>query len=129
MELIEKVLEGNIGQGLGLSSYVYVLLCLNGLVKAVRITAARHNTPGKLVYNKDFTVFYHIVLIPEHQVIGTKSKNNIMLNFQILRIRQILNMEKLLNLSYALLGQVYNLILFIYDKVPGLCDFLTHNSI
>ena len=38
-------------------------------------------------------------------------------------------MEELLDLFYALCRKVYDLIFFIYDKVSGLLDLLTHNGI
>ena len=58
---------------------------------------------------------------------GTKCKCNIMLNLQILRICQVFNMEKFLNLMNALLCKVYDLIFFIFNEVTKLyeaCDIL-----
>ena len=63
-----------------------------------------------------------------HQVMGAKCKCNIMLDFQILRICQVFNMEKFLNLMNALLCKVYDLIFLIYNEVTCLDNFFTHDS-
>ena len=52
-----------------------------------------------------------------------------MLDFQILRIRQVINMEVLLHLLHTLLGKVYGLFLLVYDKVTGLFNFFSQNRI
>ena len=128
-ELIKEVLEGDGSQSPGLSSYVYVLLCLNGLVETVGIPAARHNTASELVNDQYLVVLYHIVLIPEHHVIGTEGQDDIMLDLQVLRIGQVFNMEELLHLLNAFGRQVYNLILLIDNEISGLLDLLAHDSV
>ncbi len=52
-----------------------------------------------------------------------------MLNLQILRIRQVINLEETLHLGHTLCSQVYHLILFIDDKITGLLAFHTHDGI
>ena len=52
-----------------------------------------------------------------------------MLDFKVLRISQVLNVEELLHLPDALLGQVHHLILFIHNKIPGLLNLLTHDGV
>ena len=54
-----------------------------------------------------------------HQVMCTKCKSNIMLDFQIFRISQVLNMEEILNLMNTLLCQIDDLILLIYNEVTA----------
>ena len=39
----------------------YMLFCLDGLMESVGVTAARHDTAGKLINNENLVVFYHIV--------------------------------------------------------------------
>ena len=129
VELVEEVLEGNRSQSLALPTHIYMLLCLNRLMQSVRITTARHNTSGKLINNQNLIVLYYIVLITEHQVVCPKSKNNIVLNLQILRICQVFNMEEFLNLADTILCQVYDLILFIYNKVSSFLNVLPHNGV
>ena len=98
-------------------------------MQTIRVTAARHDTSGKLIDNQNLIVLYHVILIPEHQIVGTQSKNDIMLNLQILRICQVFNMEILLNTLYAIRSQIDNLILFIDDKVTGLLNLFAQNCI
>ena len=52
-----------------------------------------------------------------------------MLDLQVLRIRQIFNMEELLDFFDAFFRQVYHFILFIDHKVAGLLDVLAHNGV
>ena len=52
-----------------------------------------------------------------------------MLDFQIVRIRKVFNMEKLLHLMHALSGQIYNLVLLIYNKISVLFHFHAHDSV
>ena len=101
-ELIKEVLEGDGGQGPGLSSYVYVLLRLDGLMETVGVTAARHDTSCELIDDQDLVVLYYIILIPEHHVIGAEGQDDVVLDLQVLRISQVFNMEELLYLLNAL---------------------------
>ncbi len=52
-----------------------------------------------------------------------------MLNLQILRIRQVLNVEELLDLLDTVLGQIDILLLLIDNKISGLLNILAHNGI
>ena len=51
-----------------------------------------------------------------------------MLDLQVLRICQVLDMEEVLNLMNALFRQVYDFVFFIDDEVAGLGDLLTHDG-
>ena len=98
---------------LAFTAYIYMLFCFDCLMQTIRITAARHNTSGKFINDQDFVIFYYIVLIAEHQVVGTKCKDDIVLDLQILRISQVINVEVFLYLLDALFSQVDYFILFI----------------
>ena len=76
------------------------------LMQAVGITAPRHDTAGELIHNQHLVVPDNVVMISVHEVVGAKCQNNIMLNLQILRIRQILQMEITLHLLHALGSQI-----------------------
>ena len=52
-----------------------------------------------------------------------------MLNFQVLRIREVLDLEETLHLTDTFGGQVHYLVLFIDNKVTGFLSFDTHNGI
>ena len=127
--LVEEILEGDIRQRLALALHLHMLLGLNRLVQTVGIAAARHNAARELVYDQHLIVLHHIILIPEHQIVGPQSQNDVVLDLQILRIRQVVNMEILLHPLYAVGSQVYNLILFIDDEISGLGDLLAHDGV
>ena len=59
----------------------------------------------------------------------TKSQYDIMLDLQILRISQVVDLEELLYLSHTFCGQVDNLILLIHNEVACLFLFNTHQDI
>ena len=127
-ELVEEVLERDSRQSFALPFYLNMLLRLNGLVQTVGVAPARHDTACKLIHDKHFIVLHHIVLVPEHEVIGPQSQNDVVLDLQVLRIRQVLNMEEFLHFLHALLSQVDDLVLLIDDKVPCLLDLLAHDG-
>ena len=126
---IEEILEGDGGQRLAFPAYLHMLLGLDGLVQAVGIPASRHDTSRKFIYDQHLVVLHHIILITEHQIMGPQRQDNIMLNLQVLRIRQVLDVEEILHLLHALLGQVHHLILLIDNEVAGLHDFLAHDGV
>ena len=128
-ELIEEVLEGNGCQRSGLSLHLHVFLRFNCLVQTVGITPSVHDTSGKFVDNQNLVILHNIVHIPLHQVVRPKGKNDIVLDFQILGIRQVIDMKIFLYLLHTLLGQVYGLFLLVYDEITGLLDFLSKDGI
>ena len=91
-------------------------------MQSVGITASRHDTSGKLIDDQNLIVFYHIILIPEHQVVGTQRKNDIVLDLHVLRIGKVFNVEEFLYFMNTLFRQGYNLIFFVDNKVSGV-DF------
>ena len=129
VKLVEEVLECDRGKGLALSLDLYMLLCLDSLMQSVRITTTRHDTSGKLIYDKYLIILYHIVLIFEHEVVRTKRKYDIVLDFKILRICKVLDMEELFYLFHTILCKVYDLVLLIYDEITGLVLDNAHDGI
>ena len=106
-----------------------MLLRLDCLVKAVRVAPSGHDASRKSVYNKYLVVLHHIVLITEHQIMGAKRQNDIMLDLQVLRIGEILNMEKVLHLLHACFRQIDDLILLIDDEITRLLLHYAHDGI
>ena len=126
--LIKEVLERDSGQSLALPLHLNFFLGFNSLVQTVRIPPAGHDTPCKFIHNEYFVVFYHIILISVHQIVGPQRQNNIVLDLQIFRVREIFNGEKFLHFFHTVLCQSNNLILLIDNEVPGLYDFFAHDS-
>ena len=129
VKFVEEVLECNGCKCLALSLNLYMLLRLDCLMQTIGITASRHDTSGKLIYNHNLIVLYNVILITEHQIMCTKCKNYIVLDLKVISICKVFNMEKLLNLVHTLLGKIDNLVLFINDKVSGLFLLNSHDGI
>ena len=126
---IKEILERNRCQGLALSFYLHMLFCFDRLVQTVGITSAGHQTAGKFIHDDDFIFLNHIILIPEHQIVGPQRQDHIVLDLDIFRIRQVFNLEEFLYSAHAFRSQVHLLIFFIYNKITGLLDVLSHNGI
>ena len=125
---VEEVLEGDGCKSLTLSFNLNMLFRLDRLMKTIGITTARHDTSGKFIDDQDLVIFYNVILIFMHQVMCTKGKDNVVLDLQILRICQVLDIKEFLNLLDTLLGKVDDLIFLIYNEVTGLDNFLTHDG-
>ena len=59
----------------------------------------------------------------------TQRQNDVMLDFNIFRVCQIIDLEELFDLLDTLCGQIYDLVLLIDNKVSGLFSFHTHDGI
>ena len=105
-----------------------MLLRLDGLMQAIRIAASWHDTSGKLIHDQDLIILHHIILIPEHQVVGPQRQNNVVLDLNILRIRKILDLKEFLYFLNTVRRQSDDLVLFIYDEITGLCDLFSHDG-
>ena len=125
---VEEVLESDGCKSFALSFNLNMLFRLDRLMKTIGITAAWHDTSGKLINNKDLVIFYNVILIFVHQVVCTKCKDDVVLDLQVLRICQVLDIKEFLNLLDTLLSKVDDLIFFIYNEVTCLDNFFTHDS-
>ena len=96
-------------------------------MKTIRVASARHNTSGKVINDEDLIIFDDVVLIAVHEIIGAKSKIYIMLDLQVLRVGQILNMEKLLDFADTVLSKSNQLVFLIDDEVARLGNLLAHD--
>ena len=106
-----------------------MLLRLDGLMETVGVTAARHDTSCELIDDQDLIILDHIVLIAEHEVVGTERKDDVVLNLKVLRICEVVDMEECLDLLDTLFCQVYDLLFLIYDEITCLGDLLAHDSV
>ena len=129
LKFIKEILEGNVGERLALPLHLHMLLRLNRLMQTVGITPPRHDTPCKLIHDHNLIVGHHVILIAEHQVMRPQSQYDIMLDFQIFRIRQVLDLEEALHLGNALCSQVHHLVLLVHDEVSGLLPLHAHDGI
>ncbi len=128
-KFIKQILKCDGRQRLALPLYLDMLLRLDRLMQAVRIAASRHDAPGKLIDDKHLLVLHHIILVAEHQVVRAQRQDDIVLDLQIFRVGQVLNMEELLHLLHAVLGEVDVLFFLAYDKIPALLNILAHDGV
>ena len=113
----EVVLEGDGGQGLVLAGHGDVLLSLDGLVQAVGVAPAEHQTAGELVHDDNLAVLHHIVDVPLHHAVGLDGLVDVVGEGSVLRVGQILHVEELLRLGDAPGGEHGGLGLLIHDVV------------
>ena len=106
-----------------------MLFCFDCLMQTVGVTASRHDTSGKFIDDQYLVIFYHVIFITEHQIMGTQCQDDIVLDLQVLGISEVINMEESLNLLHTCCGQVNDLILLVDYEVSGLFLYHTHNGV
>ena len=127
VKFIEEVLERDGCQRSGLLLDFHVLLSLDCLVKTVGIAAARHNAAREVVDDQDLVILDDVILVSVHEVVGAKGQIHGVLDLQVLRVGQVLDVEELLDLMHARLGQRDDLILFVDDEIARLGDLFAHD--
>ena len=113
----EVVLEGDGGQGLVLAGDGHVLLGLDGLVQAVGVAAAEHQTAGELVDDDDLAVLDHVVDVLLHDTVGLDGLVDVVGEGAVGGIGQVVHMEELLRLGDAAGGEHSGLGLLVDDIV------------
>ena len=125
---IKEVLQCDRCQRTAFTLHFHAFLCLNCLMQTVRITSARHNTTCKFINDQNLAVLDHIVLITEHQIIGTKRQCHNMLDLKIFGVCKVVQMEVILYLLDTLFCQD-NMLLFLVDnEITGLFYFIAHHD-
>ena len=129
VEFVEEVLEGNGRQGAALLFDLDMLLGFDGLMQAVAVASAGHDTACKLIDDQDLVVLDDIVMVQMHQVVGPQGQDDAVLDLQVLGVRQVLNMEETLHLADAFRGQVDDFILLIDNEITGLLLLDAHDGV
>ena len=129
VKFVKEILEGDRRERLALSFHLHMLLRLDRLMQSVRITASRHDTTGKLIDDQHLIIRNHVVLIAKHQIVRTQRQNDVVLDLQILRIRQVIDMKEILDLMHTLLRQIDDLVLLIDDEVAALLLLDAHQRV
>ena len=101
----EIVLEGNGGQGLVLPLDFHLLLRLQGLVQTVAVAPARHDPAGEFVDDDHFAFLDDIIHVPLEQGMGLQGLVDMMQQFHVPRLVEILHFEIGFDPRHALLGQ------------------------
>ncbi len=129
IKLVEEVLEGDRCQSSALALDFDMLLGLDCLMQAVRVTAAGHYTAGELVDDQDLVVLDDIVVVPVHEVVGAQGQDNAVLNLEVLGIRQVFDAEEALDFGDALCCQIDEFVFFIDNEIAGLFTLDAHDGI
>ena len=108
----EVVLEGDGGQRLALALHLHMLLGLDGLMQAVGVAAAHHQTAGELVHDDDLAVLHHVVHIALHDGMSLERGQDMMVKLGVVQIGDVFHVEGTLRLGDALLGEGDGLFLF-----------------
>ena len=86
-------------------------------MKTFAVTAAEHNTAGELVDNQHFTVFDDIVHVALHNADGANRLVDVVLNGEVFRIHQVVNIKEFFGFCNTLLGQRRGLGFFVHDII------------
>ena len=82
-------------------------------MQAIGVAAAIHETTGEFIYDDDFPVFDHVVLIASHHGLCTQRLGEEMVQLQIFRIIEVFYMQQLFHLCHTGFGRCYRLLLLI----------------
>ena len=106
-----------------------MFLRLNCLMKTVRVTSAGHDTACEFIDNKNLIILDNIVVIFRHQIVCAKREDNAVLDLKVLRVREVVQMEKSFHLGNALRRQIDNLVFLVDDEIAGLFLLNAHDGI
>ena len=90
----EIVLEGDGGHSAVFFLDFHTLFGLDSLVQTVGEAASRHNTSRKGIDDENLVILDHVVDIPLHNAVGTKCLIDMVGDFRIFGIGEILNSEE-----------------------------------
>ena len=113
----EEILEGDGGERLVLARDLDALLGLNGLMQALVIPAAVHQSAGELVDDDDLSVLDDIVDVALHETTGLHGLIDVVRERGVFRVGEVLDAEELLRLCDALLREGDGAVLFIDNVV------------
>ena len=113
----EEILEGDGGERLVFACDLDALLGLDGLMQALVIPAAVHQTAGELVDDDDLPVLHDVVDIALHEAPGLHGLVDVVRERGVLGVGEVLDVEELLGLLDALLGKGDGAVLFVDDVV------------
>ena len=113
----EIVLEGYCGYRAVFAAHADAFLRLYRLVQPLGIPSSRHLAPGELVDNDYFVVFYDVVAVARHQIIGTERRIDFCRQLGVFGVAEVVDIEIALGFGYPLLAQVDLVLLFFFDVV------------
>ena len=110
-------MEGDGRQGFGFSFNLDALFCLDGLVQALVVAAALHQTAGELVDDDDLAVLDDVVDVAGHHAARLDGLVDVVLDRDILGIHEVVNIKIALGFFHAVGRKRGGLCLFIHDVI------------
>ena len=86
-------------------------------MKTFAVTAAEHDTTGELVDDQHFAVFDNIVHVALHNADGANRLVDVVLNGEVFRIHQVVNIKEFFCFCNTLFGQRRGLGFFVHDII------------
>ena len=125
------ILEGDRSQRLILRLDAHAFFGLYCLVQAITPATPRHQAPGELIDDDDFTFLHHVVLVAVVQMISPQCRVQVVHQRDIGRVvergtfgDEVQTIENLLRTFMTLLGQEHLLAFLIQREVSGLGNTL-----
>ena len=128
----EVVLEGDGRERLALALDLHALLCLDGLMQAVRVAAAFHEAARELIDDDDLAVAHDVVAVALHQRLGAQGSRKAVRELDVLRCVEVVDAEDLLDLRNGVVGRRDRLLLLVDRVVDAFLearDGLGHDGI
>ena len=88
-------------------------------METVAVAASEHHTSGKFIDDDDFAVADNVVNVTFHHVAGFQSLENVVVDFHVFRIGEVLDFKESFALGNAAVGQRNLVIFFIDNEVAG----------
>ena len=118
----EEVLEGDRRERLALARDLHVFLRLDRLVQALVVAAAVHEAAGEFVDDDDLAVAHDVVDVALHDAVGLDRLVDVVLDRDVVRVGQVVDVEVLLGLFHAALRERAGLLLLVDDVVVVLVE-------
>ena len=113
----EVVLEGNRSQSLAFALDLDGFLSFNGLMQAIAVTAAEHETARKFVDDDDFAVFNDVVLVAVHHEASPQGLDDQVVQIEVFVVEHVADAEHLFDFGDTGIGRGDGLLLFIHRVV------------
>src|SRR5207248_4525160 len=120
----EIILEGDGSQRLVFALDLDFFFGFDGLVQAIGPAAARHHAAGEIINNDDLAIFDYVLDIAVVERVGLDGGLHVMLEVPVLRVGDIADAQKALDLFPAFIGDQDILVLFIDRVLAGVGDFI-----
>ena len=113
----EEVLEGDCGKSLVFTADDHSFLCFDCLVQAFVVSSANHDTAREFINDEHFAVVDDIVTVTLHHIVSLQGLLDMMIEFGVVYIGEVVKFEIFFRLLHALVGEHNRLFLFFNGEV------------